>query len=575
MINIELDLSSPFLLLGDAVFDALCNFKYDEILYAPFKELICVTKVKLQIGKTIKGLALLHPMVVVKKPDGRIRITIDYTKLNKFVGQPLHPMRTPKDAIDAVRPGDMYFTTMDATQGYWQMELCKESRHLTTFMSPEGRFLFKRCPMGLNATGDEFNRRGDLALEGLHNIEKVVDDILIHNESLESHIKSVIEVLKRCRQFGITLSRKKFNFCKSEVKYAGYEVGALGVCADRDKIKAIIEFPEPRTLAELRGFFDQLTAFTKDLAEVATDLRPLLKKKNMFVWEEVHQRAFDAVKQVLASPPILVPYDPSKEATLLTDASRKGLGFALLQEDRLILCGSRFVTEAESRYAMVELELLAIVWACHKCRLYLLGQNNFLVLTDHRPLIPILNDKRWDEIDNPRILRLIEKLAAFRFKADWRKGKEHAIPDALSRAPVSKNDEEDRMLEEELTSQMAVKVNYTAAILRDPAVINNENDPVIQAVEKEAEGDEEYNELREVVLGRKSATEVIGSLARHCKKFLAELSAEGSLVMYSSRIIVPSKARRDILHRLHFSNQGIEKTKKTGQRDCILARYDK
>lgn len=96
-----------------------------------------------------------HPMVVVKKPDGRIRVCIDYTKLNRHVTRSVHPMRTPKDAVDAVRPGDKYFTTADAVQGYWQLLLDPASSHLTTFITPGGRFRFLRAPMGLNATGDE------------------------------------------------------------------------------------------------------------------------------------------------------------------------------------------------------------------------------------------------------------------------------------------------------------------------------------------------------------------------------------------------------------------------------------
>jgi len=145
---------------------------------------------------------------------------------------------------------------------------------------------------------------------------------------------------------------------------------------------------------------------------------------------------------VFCSPPILATFDPSLPAMLQTDASRlKKLGFALLQKHgntwKLTQAGSRFITDTESKYAMVELELLGVVWAIRKCRIYLQGMQKFNVVVDHKPLESILNHQTMDMIDNPRIQRLKEKLSAYTFRTIWRKGKEHIFPDALSRAPCS------------------------------------------------------------------------------------------------------------------------------------------
>ena len=95
-----------------------------------------------------------HPMVVVRKPNGDIRICTDFTKLNKYCARPHHPQRTPKDAVDAVRPSDRYFSLVDAQSGYWQMEIEKESQLLTCFICPEGRLKYLRASMGLVPTGD-------------------------------------------------------------------------------------------------------------------------------------------------------------------------------------------------------------------------------------------------------------------------------------------------------------------------------------------------------------------------------------------------------------------------------------
>ena len=112
-----------------------------------------------------------------------------------------------------------------------------------------------------------------------------------------------------------------------------------------------------------------------------------------------------------------------------TDAAKtKGLGFILLQKDdtvwKPVCCGSRVISDTESRYSMVELELLGVVWELEKCSLYLLGMNNFKVVTDHKPLLSILNNKTTNEISTPRLQRLKERTIRFgNFEAVWKSGK--------------------------------------------------------------------------------------------------------------------------------------------------------
>jgi hypothetical protein len=147
---------------------------------------------------------------------------------------------------------------------------------------------------------------------------------------------------------------------------------------------------------------------------------------------------------VLTSLPILAPFDPKKETVLLTDASRlKGLGFTLLQNHgdevllwKLVQCGSHFLLDTETRYAVCELELLAVQWAMRQCHIYLAGLEHFRVITNHKPLLGIMNGTNLDAMENPRLQRLLEKTRAYHFTAEWHEGKTHLITDALSRAPV-------------------------------------------------------------------------------------------------------------------------------------------
>ena len=211
------------------------------------------------------------------------------------------------------------------------------------------------------------------------------------------------------------------------------------------------------------------------------------------------------MKKVLASPAVLAPFDPNLPTMLQTDASRlKGLGFALLQKHgevwKLVQCGSRFISETESRYAMIELELLGVVWAASKCSLYLLGRQ-FDLVVDHKPLVPILNHYTLDMVDNPRLQRLKEKLSRFTFTTTWRKGKDHAIPDALSRAPVRDPEPADLLAEEEIAEHFTKEVGcvFSSVGREDEEAVSHE-DPVLEEVRAAGEADQEYQVLIRSIL---------------------------------------------------------------------------
>ena len=158
---------------------------------------------------------------MVEKADGSPRICVDLTRLNKFVKRPVYPPRSPKDAVACISGKARFFTTVDAVQGYHQVPLHEDSQHLTTFVTPWGRFKFLRGTMGLNATGDEYNRRSDEAVGDLPNTVKVVDDLLVYEETFEEHVERIRNMLQQCREQQITLSREKI-FLRSCTRCMGW-----------------------------------------------------------------------------------------------------------------------------------------------------------------------------------------------------------------------------------------------------------------------------------------------------------------------------------------------------------------
>ena len=507
----------------------------------------------------------VHPIVVVPKPKGGVRLCVDLTKLNKHVKRPFYPMKTPRDVIATITPGAKFFSTLDATKGYWQIPLAEESQDYTTFITPWGRYKFLRAVMGLSSSQDEYERRGNEAVGDIPDIYKIVDDILCATSSAKKNLRTVLEVLERCRKHKVTLSPEKFHFCQPEVQYVGFILSEKGTMADPAKVKAITDFPTPSNLTDLRSFFglvNQLGDFSTGIAEAGDPLRPLLRTKNVFRWEEQHTEAFNKVKETLSSPPILAAYDPSLPTMLQTDASRlKGLGYALLQQHdtkwRLIQCGSRFITETESRYSMIELELLGVVWAARKCKLYLQGLQHFDLIVDHKPLVPILNSYTLDMIETPRIQRLKEKLQLYNFTATWRKGKEHAIPDALSRAPVLDPTEEDKWDSTEAEEHTQRHIRAITVSIEDGETESKTSDPIIEEVRMAAKDDNEYQALIAAIQEDFREPEHRGSGFYQVRD---HLSIDDGIVLHGSRIVIPKALRREMLQRLHSGHQGIERT---------------
>ena len=174
---------------------------------------------------------------------------------------------------------------------------------------------------------------------------------------------------------------------------------------------------------------------------MAVPLRELTKKNIAWQWLLEQQAAFQQVKEILCSDVIVRPFNPRMPTSVLTDASKlHGLGFALVQSDDtgwvyLIACGSKPLTPTQQRYAVIELEGLAIKWAIKQNNYYLRGMPHFDVITDHKPLRGIFA-KPLHEITNPRLLRYREALNPYSFEVSWNAGKNHIIADALSLAPV-------------------------------------------------------------------------------------------------------------------------------------------
>ena len=486
----------------------------------------------------------ISPSFFVQKPNGKLRLVTDFSRLNEAVVRPIHPFTPASQIVSLIPAGSTHFAKLDLVHGYFQVALDEYSSKLTTMLLPNGRYRYLRAPMGLNASSDEFCRRTDEIFAQLPGTLKLVDDILVCGISVQDVMDKVHLVLQRCRDNYITISTKKFEV-GPEVSFAGYLITKDGIKPDPSKVSAIKDFPSPKNVRDLRSFLglaNQLGQFVPDLANATSHLRDLLRKDVVFQWLEDHEKSFLLVKTILTSNLVVNHFDPSKKTVLVTDASRLfGLGFALLQYDAsgkhsLIQCGSRALTSCEKNYATIELECLALVWAILKCRLFLQGHPKFQVYTDHRPLVGVFA-RSLGSIENSRLQRLRDKVLSYSFDLDSISGKNNIIADALSRNPIKGPDD-------------------TVVVLRAVATQDKKFIPLLEA----ASTDASYQEIIRCILSSKSCQDLPPSHpAKPYKDVWHLLSVDrGFIVLNNTQLVIPTSYRKivlDILHKAHCGKQ--------------------
>jgi hypothetical protein len=188
----------------------------------------------------------VSPMVVVPKKSGGVRICVDFSRLNESVKRERYQLPTSEELFAKLQEAK-YFSTLDAASGFWQIPLDDESSHLTTFLTPQGRFRFTRSPFEINSGPEVFYRVMSVILEGIPGVECYIDDTLVWGDSMETHDERLRQVLERCRQEGLRLNPGKCKLRISSVKYFGHCLTADGIHPDRDKLRALMDMKAPTT----------------------------------------------------------------------------------------------------------------------------------------------------------------------------------------------------------------------------------------------------------------------------------------------------------------------------------------
>ena len=270
-----------------------------------------------------------------------------------------------------------------------------------------------------------------------------LDDIVVVTKgSKEQHKKELVDVLTRLENAGYRLSESKSEFFKTEIEWIGHKIDQNGIRPLQDKLMAIKNLKQPNNEKELKSFLgaiQYLSKYIDNLSAQTDSLRQLLKKDTEWLWTEEHTRAFENLKQKITEIPCLAHYNSDYQNVITTDASTKGLGATLWQEQpdgRLKPIGfaSRFLSDTEKKYAINELELLAVVWGLEHFRLYIYGRP-IKLLTDYQALEPLIKRNRSNKTYSARLTRWLDRLAHFTINVNHIAGKHLALTDYLSRNP--------------------------------------------------------------------------------------------------------------------------------------------
>ncbi|RXN04213.1 Retrovirus-related Pol poly from transposon [Labeo rohita] len=517
-------------------------------------------KVKAELERMVKGGVIEEiteptewcaPMVPVPRKSGQVRICVGLNRLNQAVERERYILPTLDDILPQMAGATM-FSLLDAESGFWQIPLERESAKLTTFITPFGRYFFHRLPFGISSAPEIFQREMNNLLRDHEGTAAYMDDIIVYGETQEVHDRRLQRVLKTLSDAGLKLNEDKCLLRQTQLRFLGHVIDSHGVRPDKEKVAAIMNVLPPQNVTEVKrilGMVHYLGRYIPGLAEITRPLNDLLKAGTAWTWSHAQEQALIRIKQLLSEAPILSFFDMNKPTIVSADASSYGLGGVLFQQHdgclRPIAYCSRTLTDTEARYAQIEKECLSVVWACEKFSKYLYGLDSFVIHTDHKPLIPLINSKEIDMVPL-RCQRLLIRLMKFNAKAEFVPGKLLVVADTLSRHPSPTPQLGSVELTDDITAlEESTRAAWPMSRSRLCEVVEStQADSELQAV------------MRYVKQGWPKYP---SQLPEYVKPYYAVrdmLSVCHDLLIYSDRIIIPSSMRAEVKRKLH-EGQGL------------------
>ena len=489
----------------------------------------------------------VSPIVAVPKKDGGVRICVDMRQANEAIKRVRHPIPTVDDVSFELN-GAQYFSKLDLSQAYHQLELDEASRYITTFSTHIGLFRYKRLNYGTNAAAEIFQHTLQAQLQGLQGVKNIADDIIVFGKTRKEHDSNLEQCLKRIFNKGLRLNQSKCKFLDTTLSFFGQVFSSQGCKPDPKRVQDLQNAQIPRNVHEVRSLLGMANYSSKYIANFATitsPLRKLTKKNAHFEWTEKHQNAFNDLTQALSSAQCMAYFDKDKVTYVTVDASPVGVSAILSQktkdknDEKVVAYASRALTEVEKRYSQTEKEALAIIWGVEHFHLYLYG-NEFTLVTDHKPLEVIYGSRKSKP--SARIERWVVRLQPYSFKVVYKPGSNNPA-DYLSRNPTRTS-----LKQQKLTEQY---INYLTRNCVPKAM-------TLEDIKTATDEDRTLKGLRAAIKLNEWHYDVV----KPFKNSKDELTVTSNgLILRGSRIVIPESLQQRAINLAHETHPGLSKTK--------------
>jgi hypothetical protein len=488
---------------------------------------------------------MASPVFFIKKKDGSLRLVQDYRKLNDMTIKNAYPLPLISELVNQLRRAK-YFTKLDVRWGYNNVRIREGDEWKAAFRTNRGLFEPLVMFFGLTNSPATFQTMMNELFQELINegcVVVYIDDILIFTETLEEHRRVVERVLEILQRNNLYLKAEKCEFEKLLIEYLGLIISQGHIEMDPVKVEGVARWPVPTRVKDVQsflGFVNFYRRFIKDFSNVARPLHDLTRKDTPWHWGEQEQEAFDKLKSLVTSAPILTFPKDDKPFRIEADSSDFATGAVISQEGddqklHPIAFLSRSLSDVERNYEIYDKEMLAIIRALEEWRYLLEGAKHpFSIHSDHRNLQYFREAQKL----NRRQARWSLFLSRFDFQLVHRPGRQMGKPDALSRRPDHNTGQDDNadviLLKPELFQ--------IAAARRGHLVASQEEHILLKEIRQSKEWDEQV--VKAVEEMRKA-----GPRSLHG----AEWSEEDGLILFRGKVYVPAnpELRRKIVGAHH------------------------